>query len=133
MFCLIVQTVCKGYQQTKKVVASKRMRELLYTANKDFFIAYLHMGWEFIEVDILVASYDFLVVDVQLMIGVHRYQHRAYVCLKEKWKHTVKPVLSGHSKIDKTKVFKTDGSLMLHCRSKVLQNALLEHSAILKW
>ena len=25
---------------------------------------------------------------------------------------TVKPVLSGHSKIDKTKVFKTDGSLM---------------------
>ena len=25
---------------------------------------------------------------------------------------TVKPVLSGHSKIDKTKVFKTNGSLM---------------------
>ena len=25
---------------------------------------------------------------------------------------TVKPVLSGHSKIDKTQVFKTDGSLM---------------------
>ena len=58
---------------------NKRMREL-----QGFFIAYLHMGWEFIEVDILVASYDFLVVDIQLMIGVHRYQHRAYVCLKEK-------------------------------------------------
>ena len=31
------------------------------------------------------------------------------------WGHsdiTVKPVLSGHSKIDKTKVLKTDGSLM---------------------
>ena len=26
--------------------------------------------------------------------------------------HTVKPVLSGHIKIDKTKVIKTDGSLM---------------------
>ena len=26
--------------------------------------------------------------------------------------NTVKPVLSGHSKIDKTKVFKTNGSLM---------------------
>ena len=27
-------------------------------------------------------------------------------------KNAVKPVLSGHSKIDKTKVLKTDGSLM---------------------
>ena len=27
-------------------------------------------------------------------------------------RYTVKPVLSGHSKIDKTKVFKTNGSLM---------------------
>ena len=43
-------------------------------------------------------------------------------------KYTVKRVLSGHSKIDKTKVLKTNGSLS---RSKVLQNALLEHSAIL--
>ena len=42
---------------------------------------------------------------------------------------TVKPVLSGHSKIDKTKVSKTNGSLM--SRSKVLPNALSEHSAIL--
>ena len=41
---------------------------------------------------------------------------------------TVKPVLSGHSKIDITKVSKMNGSLM---RLKVLQNALLEHSAIL--
>ena len=29
-----------------------------------------------------------------------------------KIRHTVKPVLSGHSKIDKTKVLKTNGSLM---------------------
>ena len=35
-------------------------------------------------------------------------------------KYTVKPVLSGHSKIDKTKILMTSGSL---CRSKVLQNA----------
>ena len=41
---------------------------------------------------------------------------------------TEKPVLSDHSKIDITKVFKTNGSLM---KVKVLQNALLEHSAIL--
>ena len=40
----------------------------------------------------------------------------------------VKPVLSGHSKIDKTKVIKTNGSLM---KSKVLQNALRVHFAIL--
>ena len=40
---------------------------------------------------------------------------------------TVKPVLSGHSKIDKTKVLKTDGSLM-----QVESVAeCLEHSAIL--
>ena len=38
------------------------------------------------------------------------------------------PVLSGHSKIDKTKVLKPCGS---QCSSKVLQNALREHSAIL--
>ena len=30
----------------------------------------------------------------------------------EKLKHTVKSVLSGHSKIDETKVLKTNGSLM---------------------
>ena len=36
--------------------------------------------------------------------------------------HTVKPVLSGHSKIDKTKILMTNGSLM-----KV---KILEHSAI---
>ena len=35
---------------------------------------------------------------------------------------TVKPVLSGHSKIDKTKILMTKGSLM---KSKVLQNAPL--------
>ena len=34
----------------------------------------------------------------------------------------LKPVLSGHSKIDKTKVLVTNGSLM---RTKVLQNAPL--------
>ena len=43
-----------------------------------------------------------------------------------KTESTVKPVLSRHSKIGKTKVLKTNGSLM---QAKVLQNALLEHSA----
>ena len=48
---------------------------------------------------------------------------------------TVKPVLSCHSK-KKKMVFKTDYRLMqvksiADCWSKVLQNALLEHSAIL--
>ena len=41
---------------------------------------------------------------------------------------TAKPVLNGHSKIDKTKVLKPCGSLM---QVKVLQNAPLEHSVIL--
>ena len=41
---------------------------------------------------------------------------------------TVKSVFSGHSKIDKMKVLKTGGSLM---QVKVLQNAPLEHFAIL--
>ena len=41
--------------------------------------------------------------------------------------YTVKPVLSGHSQIDKTKILKTNGSLM-----KVESIAeCLEHSAIL--
>ena len=38
------------------------------------------------------------------------------------WDHTVKPVLSGHSKKDKTKILITNGSLM---KVKVLQNAPL--------
>ena len=33
-------------------------------------------------------------------------------CPEFKVSYTVKPVLSGHSKIDKTKVLKTNGSLM---------------------
>ena len=37
----------------------------------------------------------------------------AYICFKLcPFEYTVKPVLSGHSKIDKTKVLKTNGSLM---------------------
>ena len=39
--------------------------------------------------------------------------------------NTVKAVLSGHSKIDKTQVLKTNGSLMK------VENTLFEHSAIL--
>ena len=39
---------------------------------------------------------------------------------------TVKPALNGHPKIDKTKVLKTNGSLM-----KVKSKLPLEHSAIL--
>ena len=35
-----------------------------------------------------------------------------YMSNVEHFKITVKPVLSGHSKIDKTKVLKTNGSLM---------------------
>ena len=34
-----------------------------------------------------------------------------FTCFYEKW-HTVSPVLRGHSIIDKTKVLKTNGSLM---------------------
>ena len=41
--------------------------------------------------------------------------------------HTVKPVLSNHSKIDKIKVLNTNVSSM---KVKVLQNALSEHSAV---
>ena len=46
------------------------------------------------------------------------------ICRKEKrqiqMRYTVKPVLSSHSKIDKTKVLETNGS---RDRSKQLQNA----------
>ena len=31
---------------------------------------------------------------------------------KNNWQHTVKPVLSGHSKKDETKILMTNGSLM---------------------
>ena len=41
---------------------------------------------------------------------------------------TVKPVLSGHSKIDKTKVLKTGGSLL---QVESIAECSLEHSAIL--
>ena len=44
--------------------------------------------------------------------------------------YTVKSVLSGHSKKDKTMVLNTNGSLM-ETASNLLPNALLEHSAIL--
>ena len=43
--------------------------------------------------------------------------------------YTVKPVLSGHSKIDKTKVLKTDGSF--NEGQKYCSVLPLEHSAIL--
>ena len=41
---------------------------------------------------------------------------------------TVKPVKNGHSKIDKTKVLMTNGSLM---KVKSIAECPLEHSAIL--
>ena len=45
---------------------------------------------------------------------------------------TVKPVLSGHSKVEKTKVLKTICSLMkVKSIEECSLNALLEHSAIL--
>ena len=43
--------------------------------------------------------------------------------------HTVKPVLNGHSKIDKTKVLKTDDHLMP--AKSIAECSPLEHSAIL--
>ena len=49
---------------------------------------------------------------------------KLYKCL-----NTVKPVLDSHSKIDKTKVLKTNGRLMKV--ESISQSALLEHSAIL--
>ena len=42
--------------------------------------------------------------------------------------HTVKPVLSGHSKIDKTKILMTNGRLM---KMESIAECSLEHSAIL--
>ena len=42
---------------------------------------------------------------------------------------TVKPVLSGHSKIDKTKILMTNGSLMEV--DSIAECSPLEHSAIL--
>ena len=47
---------------------------------------------------------------------MHLPKQDLFVCqnsiIAVKVKNTVKPVLSSHSKIDKTKVLKTDGSLM---------------------
>ena len=42
--------------------------------------------------------------------------------------NTVKPVLSGHSKIDKTKIAMTNGSLM---KGESIAECPLKHSAIL--
>ena len=42
--------------------------------------------------------------------------------------YTVKPVLSGHSKIDKTQILMTNGSLM---KVESIAECSLEHSAIL--
>ena len=42
--------------------------------------------------------------------------------------HTVNPVLSGHLKIDKTKILMTNGSLM---KVESIAECSLEHSAIL--
>ena len=59
------------------------------------------------------------------MIGNRQHKQASFFCGVES---TVKPVLSSHSKIDKTKALKTNSSLM---KVKVLLNAPLEHSAIL--
>ena len=50
-----------------------------------------------------------------------------WICLTGTF--TVKPVLSGHSKIDKTKILETDDSLMQ--AESIAECYLLEHSAIL--
>ena len=47
----------------------------------------------------------------------------------ENFQAAVKPVFSGHSKIDKTKVAKTNGSLMKV--KSIAECSPLEHSAIL--
>ena len=49
------------------------------------------------------------------------------LCLIHSYYSTVKPVLSGHSKKTKKLALKTN---YVKCRSKVLQNAPKEHSAI---
>lgn len=41
----------------------------------------LHVWWEFIEVDPFVLLHCLRVIDADLLIGVHRYNHRANVCL----------------------------------------------------
>ena len=43
--------------------------------------------------------------------NIHKFTHKFFVYL-HLWKYYSKPVLSGHSKIDKTKILITNGSLM---------------------
>lgn len=44
---------------------------------------YLHMRWELIEVDISVDLYILVIVNVVILIGIHRHQHWANVCLQQ--------------------------------------------------
>ena len=67
---------------------------------------------------------------------LHCLQNVLFECLlytlakrNDSIKPTVKPVLSGHSKIDKTKVLMTNGSLMKV--KSIAECSPLEHSAII--
>ena len=58
------------------------------------------------------------------------------MCINSNNHYSVKPVLSGHSKIDKTKVLKTNGSLMkvksiAECSKKAFCNSFDLHQAII--
>ena len=57
--------------------------------------------------------------------------YKTLSCQKQPYQtvHTAKPVLSGHSKIDKTKILMTNGSLMKV--ESIAESSNWEHSAIL--
>ena len=65
--------------------------------------------------DVLCILYIYIKSELQLVyvklnVNITKNGSRASAGLYEP--HTVKPVLSGHSKIDKTNFLKTNGSLM---------------------
>ena len=63
-------------------------------------------------------------------LSLHKYQYQHY-CNKNQFtifSYAAKPVSNGHSKIDNTKIFETNGSLM---KVESIAECPLEHSAIL--
>ena len=73
----------------------------------------VHLSWEILTCDPLICTMNHprLIVSNQIeefiSISIPRVK-----ALKSRYTCTVKPVLSGHSKIDKERVLKTNGSLM---------------------
>ena len=106
-----IDAVSISYQMSHRM--SHQQKILLHTCSCPGAACFTNMISNFIFYHVQVLVSALLPLPLMLEINITN-------CLTKCCINTVKPVLSGHSKIDRTKILMTNGSLM---KVKVLQNA----------